>query len=313
MNKMCSLIADHLPRTKGTIMESYRLSAISWLKVGGPAEFFFKPYDFNDLQSFLRELDSSIPINVLGACSNLLIRDGGIPGVSIKLGKSFGKIEFGTDLITVGASMPAPKVAILASNRGFDLTFLRTIPGTIGGVIKMNAGCYGRYVSDHLETVNVIERNGRISKFTKEDLKLSYRSSTLQSNCVVTSATFRPDKKAPEVLRIEMDEAVNYRASIQPTSELSCGSAFKNPSGFSSRGKNDKDTRSSAWKLIDDAGLRGITLGKAKVSEKHPNFLINMGGATASELEDLGEKIRETVFKLHGVHLEWEIKVVGKR
>ncbi len=313
MNEISNLIADRLPKSKGVVMKSYKLAPISWLKVGGPAEFFFKPNDFHDLQHFLTNLDRSIPVFFIGACSNLLIRDGGIPGVCIKLGKNFGKIEFGNDTITVGASMPAPKVAILASNKGLDLTFLRTIPGTVGGVVKMNAGCYGRYVSDYLESVNVIERNGRISKLTKEDLKFNYRSSSLQSNCVVTSATFRSDKKAPEVLKSEMDEAVNYRASIQPTSELSCGSAFKNPSGFSSTGKNDKDTKYSAWKLIDDAGLRGITLGKAKVSEKHPNFLINMGGASASDLEDLGEKIRKTVLNLYGVQLDWEIKVVGKR
>ena len=310
---MSRLNAELIPQTKGEIIKSYNLSAISWLKVGGPAEFFFKPNDLNDLQNFLLKLDSSIPVTVLGACSNLLIRDGGIPGVSIKLGKNFGKIEFGEDNVTVGASMPAPKVAILASNEGFDLSFMRTIPGTVGGAVRMNAGCYGRYVSDCLETVNVIERNGKIFKLTKDELKFKYRSSGLESNCIVTSATFRPDKKVSAVLKNEMAKAVDYRASVQPTNELSCGSTFKNPSGYSSSGKNDKDTTYSAWKLIDDAGLRGATLGQAKVSEKHPNFLINMGGASASDLESLGEKIRKTVHKLYGVQLDWEIKVVGKK
>ena len=313
MSEPVALRGITFPKTKGTLYKRYQLSKISWLKVGGPAEFLFKPYDLGDLKNFVTNLRSDISISILGACSNLLIRDGGIPGVSIKLGRNFNNIEIKRDNIKVGASVPTARLAAIASDEGCDLAFLRTIPGTVGGAVKMNAGCYGRYVSDCLESVEVLERNGAITEFKKVNLGLSYRMSDLPKESIVISATFKKIIRDRTILKSEMKEALRYRADIQPTEELSCGSAFKNPSGASSFGKSDEDYKLSAWKLIDEAGCRGIKLGQAKVSEKHPNFLINMGGARASEIEDLGEMVREKVYKKHGINLNWEIKLVGKR
>ena len=301
------------PKMKGTLSKYYQLSKISWLKVGGPAEFLFKPYDLGDLKNFVTSLCPDIPISILGACSNLLIRDGGIPGVSIKLGRNFNNFEIKKYNIKVGASVPTARLAAMASDEGYDLAFLRTIPGTVGGAVKMNAGCYGRYVSDCLESVEVLGRNGAITEFKKVDLGLSYRISDLPKESIVISATFKKIIRDSKILKNEMQEALRYRANVQPTDELSCGSAFKNPSGASSFGKSDENYKLSAWKLIDEAGCRGIKLGKAKVSEKHPNFLINMGGARASEIEDLGELVREKVYEKHGINLNWEIKLVGKK
>lgn len=298
---------------KGKIHKSYQLSKISWMKVGGPAEWLFRPQDIQDLKHFISNLNLSIPIFILGACSNLLIRDGGISGVCIKLGKNFSMLEIRKDTIKVGASMLTAKLAILAAEEGCDLAFLRTIPGTVGGAVKMNAGCYGRYVYDYLESIEVIERNGNIKKISKSESGLSYRVSNLPEDSIIISATFRRYNKLTNILEREMQEALDYRASVQPTDKLSCGSAFKNPSGRSSKGKQDNDHDLSAWKLIDDAGYRGAILGRAQVSEKHPNFLINSGGATASEIEELGEKIRNTVFQRYGISLNWEIRLVGKK
>ena len=191
MSEPVALRGITFPKTKGTLYKRYQLSKISWLKVGGPAEFLFKPYDLGDLKNFVTSLRSDISISILGACSNLLIRDGGIPGVSIKLGRNFNNIEIKSDNIKVGASVPTARLADIASDGGCDLAFLRTIPGTVGGAVKMNAGCYGRYVSDCLESVEVLERNGAITEFKKVNLGLSYRMSDLPKESIVISATFK--------------------------------------------------------------------------------------------------------------------------
>ncbi len=301
------------PRTVGKLSKDYQLSKLSWLKVGGPAEFLFKPHDLQDLKNFLSNLRKDIPIFFLGACSNLLIRDGGIQGVIIKLGKNFNKIEIKKDNIEVGASVLTSRLAIAASDEGCDLAFLRTIPGTVGGAVKMNAGCYGRYISDILESVDIMGRDGKVTKFEKADLALKYRISNLPDDGIIISAKFKKLLRNRDQIIADMQDALKYRSSVQPIDELSCGSAFKNPSGGSSLGRNDKNFKLSAWKLIDEAGCRGMMLGKAKVSEKHPNFIINTGCASASDIEDLGEMIRNKVYEKHGIHLNWELKIVGKR
>ena len=312
MTAMSKLIKATLPKTKGTILSSYELSNISWLKVGGPAEHLYKPYDVSDLQQFLSNLNDGTPIFVIGACSNLLIRDGGISGVCIKLGKNFNEIDIRTDGIKVGAAVPTSRLAVTAAENHCDLAFLRTIPGTVGGAVKMNAGCYGSYVSDYIDSIEVIDRCGNFKNIKKHDLGLNYRISTLPSDFIIISATFKKIKKDAEILKAQMDDALKYRAQIQPINELCCGSAFKNPSGKSSSGKQDSDYSMSAWKLIDEAGFRGFELGGAKVSEKHPNFLVNMGNAKASDIEQLGEAIRQRVSERFGVNLSWEIKLIGE-
>ncbi len=301
-----------LPDCRGKISNKFDLSQLSWLKVGGPAQVLFQPEDEQDLALFLKKLPTEIPIFVIGACSNLIIRDGGISGVVIRLGRNFSKIAFTEKSVLVGASCLDSHVAKISAGKGVDLSFLRTIPGNIGGAIAMNAGCYGSYVADYFLSSKVILRDGTIAKLNLKDLNFNYRSSDIPDGAIITEVTFRCVKNLPEKIQKKMNDALAYREINQPVRELSCGSTFRNPLGRSSTGgKGDSDHSLKAWKLIDDAGLRGMSLGGAKISTKHPNFMINTGDATAQNLEDLGTLVIEKVKEKSGIELVWEIKRVG--
>ncbi len=301
-----------LPAIRGRITPGRDLSGLTWLRVGGPAEQFVQPADPADLAAFLAALDPAVPVFPMGVGSNLIVRDGGIDGVVIRLGRGFNGIEIDGDRVIAGAAALDKHVAIKAAAAGRDLTFLRTIPGAIGGAVRMNAGCYGAYVADHLIEVEAVRRDGRTVTIPAADLALAYRASALPDGAVITRATFRADAGDPDRLAARMDEQVARRDASQPTAELSAGSTFRNPAGHSSTGRPEDTHELKAWFLIDRAGMRGHRLGGARMSAKHPNFLLNADGASAADLEDLGELVREKVFQDSGIRLEWEIRRVGK-
>ncbi len=302
----------NLPKLKGTVSQGFDLSRLSWLKVGGPAQFLFQPEDENDLASFLGNLPEEIPTFVIGACSNLIIRDGGIPGVVIRLGSSFSNVKFGEKTITIGAACLDSKVAQISAKNGIDLSFLRTIPGKIGGAVAMNAGCHGSYISDYFVNLKVVMRDGSRAFLNLKDLHFKYRSSAIPAGAVITEITLRSYKDFQKNIERKMSEFLAYREKHQPVKELSCGSTFRNPLGRSSTGsKTDNDHSLKAWKLIDMVGLRGARIGGARISDKHPNFMINTGDATAKNLEDLGSLVIKKVREKMGIELVWEIKRVG--
>lgn len=304
---------NELPPIRGTLTQDRPLADLTWLRVGGPADWLFQPADREDLALFLRNLVPEVPVFVMGVGSNLIVRDGGIRGVVIRLGRGFNGIEIADGLVHAGAAALDMHVAKRAAEAGLDLTFLRTIPGTIGGAVRMNAGCYGSYVADHLVEAEVVTRQGESRVLAADDLRLAYRSSALPEGWVLTRATFRAKPGDPEALTARMEEQLARRDASQPTRERSAGSTFRNPAGFSSTGRADDVHDLKAWRLIEDAGLRGHRLGAAQMSEKHPNFLINTGGATAAELEDLGELVRARVRETSGHELAWEVVRVGER
>ena len=300
-----------LPKTRGKLTDNQMLSDLTWLRVGGPAEYFFQPSDLEDLMYFLSKLPENISLFPIGVGSNLLVRDGGIKGVVIRLGKNFNSVEVSNGLVVAGAAALDSFVARRAADNGYDLTFLRTIPGSIGGALKMNAGCYGKYISDYFVSAKAVNRSGEVVKLEKTDVLFSYRNTDLSSDLVVVSVTFAPPSGEVEALYEKMRIQKEKRDSEQPTKEITAGSTFRNPCGFSSSGHINEDHDFKAWKVIEDAGLRGFQMGAAKMHEKHPNFLTNTGGATASELEEFGEVVRKRVFKNSGIDLKWEIIRVG--
>ena len=301
-----------LPPVRGTLTPNRPLADLTWLRVGGPADWLFSPADEADLADFLAAVDPGLPIFPMGVGSNLIVRDGGIRAVVIRLGRGFNAIQIDGDTVTAGAAALDAHVAKKAAEAGLDLTFLRTIPGSIGGAVRMNAGCYGSYVADHLVSVRVITRQGAVKEIAAADLQLAYRSSVLPEGWVVVSATFRAAKGDPAALEARMVDQIAKRDASQPTKDRSAGSTFRNPAGFSSTGRADDTHELKAWKVIDEAGLRGATLGGAQMSPMHSNFLINIGGATAADLENLGEEVRKKVFQQQGITLEWEIMRVGE-
>ncbi len=302
-----------LPEVRGRLSEGRDLSGLTWLRVGGPAEIFFQPADPDDLAAFLGRLDPAVPVFPMGVGSNLIVRDGGIRGVVVRLGRGFNSIEVEEDRVVAGAAALDSHVARKASAAGRDLTFLRTIPGAVGGAVRMNAGCYGSYVADHLVEVEAVLRDGRLATIPADKLHLAYRSSDLPEGAVITRATFRAGAGDPAALAARMEDQVARRDASQPTKELSAGSTFRNPAGYSSTGRPEDTHELKAWSLIAAAGLRGHRLGGAQMSDKHPNFLLNAGGATAADLEGLGELVREKVFQNSGIRLEWEIRRIGDR
>ncbi|HRO15812.1 MAG TPA: UDP-N-acetylmuramate dehydrogenase [Paracoccus sp. (in: a-proteobacteria)] len=302
-----------LPNIRGALTENRPLADLTWLRVGGPADWLFQPADRGDLSDFLRGLDPAMPVFPMGVGSNLIVRDGGIRGVVVRLGRGFNGIDIDIDTVTAGAAALDAHVARRAAEAGLDLTFLRTIPGSIGGAVRMNAGCYGSYVADHLVSAEAVGRDGVVRMLGRDDLGFSYRASTLPADWVVTRATFRADRGDPAALAAKMEQQLASRDATQPTRERSAGSTFRNPAGFSSTGRADDTHELKAWKLIEDAGLRGHTLGGAQMSGKHPNFLINTGAATAAELEDLGDLVRARVRAATGHDLTWEVIRVGDR
>ena len=301
-----------LPPVRGTLTPHRPLADLTWLRVGGPADWLFQPADEADLCDFLAALPPEVPVFPMGVGSNLIVRDGGLRAVVIRLGRGFNAIACeGT--VTAGAAALDAHVARKAAEAGLDLTFLRTIPGSIGGAVRMNAGCYGSYVADHLISVRCVTRGGEIVELAAADLKLAYRQSQLPEGWVIVSATFRADPADPVALEARMADQIAKRDASQPTKDRSAGSTFRNPVGHSSTGRADDSHDLKAWKVIDDAGMRGFTLGGAQMSPMHPNFLINIGGASAADLEDLGEEVRKRVFQQSGITLEWEIMRVGQR
>jgi UDP-N-acetylmuramate dehydrogenase len=301
-----------LPPVRGTLTEHRPLADLTWMRVGGPADVLFLPADAEDLAAFLKALDPAVPVFPMGVGSNLIVRDGGIRGVVIRLGRGFNAIEIDGTTVTAGAAALDAHVARKAAEAGVDLTFLRTIPGAIGGAVKMNAGCYGRYVADVFRSATAITRAGETVTLTAEDLKFQYRQSALPEGWVLTSASFEGPAGDPEELQARMATQLARRDETQPTKDRTAGSTFRNPAGFSSTGQPDDVQDLKAWKLIDDAGLRGAMEGAAQMNPKHANFLTNTGGATAAELEKLGERVRKTVYENTGITLEWEIMRVGE-
>jgi UDP-N-acetylmuramate dehydrogenase len=300
-----------LPPVRGTLTPGRRLAELTWLRVGGPADWLFQPADEADLAAFLRGLDPSVPVFPLGAGSNLIVRDGGIRGVVVRLGRAFAGIRIEGRRVTAGAAALDARVAVAAAAAGVDLTFLRTIPGSIGGAVRMNAGCYGTYVADRLLGVRAVTRAGEAVTLAPADLCLSYRASALPEGWVVTEATFEGPPGDPDALAARMAEQLARRDASQPVRERTAGSTFRNPAGFSSTGRGDHGQERMAWRLIDAAGMRGARLGGAAISDKHANFLVNTGTATAAELEALGEAVRKKVLRQSGILLEWEIMRVG--
>ena len=305
------LRTSNMPNIRGSISFDKDLSKLSWLKVGGPAEVFFQPYDTEDLSKFLKWLPKEVSVFVIGACSNLIIRDGGIPGVTIRLGRNFSDISFDEKSILVGAALLDSQVANKAAQKGLDLAFLRTIPGVIGGAVVMNAGCYGKYIADVLIRAKVILRDGSYVELNKEDFRFGYRSSLVPEGAVVTEVVLKGDIKPFDEILKQMDENISHRMQTQPVKERSCGSTFRNPSGASSTLSMNSDHSMKAWSLIEQAGLRGFRFGGAELSKKHPNFMINTGTATANDLECLGKLAIEKVELETGIKLIWEIKRIG--
>ena len=301
-----------LPTPRGTLTPNRSLSDLTWLRVGGPADWLFQPADVSDLAEFLAALDPAIPVFPMGVGSNLIVRDGGIRAVVIRLGRGFNSIEISGTRITAGAAALDAHLARRAAEAGLDLTFLRTIPGSIGGAVRMNAGCYGHYVADFLEEIQIVTRAGHLVTLPASALNLRYRQSDLPEGAVVASATFRAPEGDQAALEARMADQLAKRDASQPTKDRSAGSTFRNPVGHSSTGRADDRHDLKAWKVIDEAGMRGARLGGAQMSEMHTNFLLNTGGATAADLENLGEEVRKRVFQHSGITLEWEIMRVGE-
>ncbi|UWQ09057.1 UDP-N-acetylmuramate dehydrogenase [Aliiroseovarius crassostreae] len=297
---------------RGQLMAERELAGLTWLRVGGPAEWLFMPADEDDLAQFLTQLDADIPVFPMGVGSNLIVRDGGIRGVVIRLGRGFNEIAIDGSRVTAGVAALDAHVARKAAAAGRDLTFLRTIPGTIGGAVRMNAGCYGSYVADVFVSAQAITRTGERVTLTAEDLNFQYRQTDLPDGWVITSATFGAPEGDPEELAAHMDAQLKKRDETQPTKDRTAGSTFRNPAGFSSTGRADDSHELKAWKVIDEAGLRGATLGGAQMNQMHSNFLTNIGNATAADLEGLGEAVRKKVYDHSGIQLEWEIMRIGE-
>jgi len=300
------------PDMRGKLTPDRALNELTWLRVGGAADYLYQPADADDLAAFLRQLPADRAVFPMGVGSNLIVRDGGIRAVVIRLGRGFNGITIEGDRVTAGAAALDAHVAGKAADAGLDLTFLRTIPGSIGGAVRMNAGCYGSYTADCFVSAQAITRDGAEVTLTADDLNFAYRQTQLADGHDIISATFAPPKGDPTALHARMEDQLRKRDETQPTKDRSAGSTFRNPAGFSSTGQADDVHDLKAWKVIDEAGLRGAIRGGAQMSPKHPNFLINTGAATAADLEGLGEDVRKKVYDSTGITLEWEIMRIGE-
>ncbi len=292
---------------RGSVVANAALAKLVWFKTGGTADWLFEPADLDDLKLFMERMDASLPVMALGLGSNLIIRDGGVPGVVVRLGKPFSAVEVnqddlvGENVLTCGGGASGILVASTARDAGIaGLEFLRGIPGTVGGFVRMNGGAYGREVADILVDCQVLLPNGAMVTLTPADLHYTYRHSALPDGAIVVSARFRGTPGDPAEIGAEMDRIAAAREASQPLRTKTGGSTFKNPEGR------------RAWQLVDEAGCRGLMVGGAQVSEKHTNFLINTGTATSANIEALGELVREKVYAHSGVSLEWEIQRVGR-
>ncbi|HEU4969267.1 MAG TPA: UDP-N-acetylmuramate dehydrogenase [Sphingomonas sp.] len=286
---------------RGRLTQNAPLAPLVWFKSGGAAEWLFEPKDVDDLSVFLAGLDPAVPVMALGLGSNMIVRDGGVPGVVVRLGKAFAKMDV-IDATTLRCGGGASGILVSSTARDAGIggvEFLRSIPGTVGGFVRMNGGAYGREVKDVLVECEVVLRSGERRTLPLDALGYTYRHSELARGAVVVSATFRGHEAEPSAIQAEMDRIAASREATQPLRSKTGGSTFKNPPG----------TR--AWKEIDDAGCRGLQIGDAQVSEKHCNFLLNLGKATSAEIEALGEEVRARVKAHSGIELEWEIQRVG--
>src|SRR6056297_1355910 len=301
-----------MPDVRGKLTQNRLLADLTWLRVGGPADWLFQPADVEDLAAFLRNLPADVPVFPMGVGSNLIVRDGGLRAVVIRMGRGFNGISIEGNRVTAGAAALDAHVAKKAAEAGVDLTFLRTIPGAIGGAVRMNAGCYGTYVADHLVEARAVTREGEVVTLTPDELNFRYRQSDLPDGWVIFEAVFEGEAGEPDVLAAHMAAQLEKRDETQPTKDRTAGSTFRNPAGFSSTGRADDTHELKAWQVIDDAGMRGATRGGAQMSPKHPNFLVNTGTASAADLEGLGEEVRKKVFQTSGIELHWEIMRVGE-
>jgi UDP-N-acetylmuramate dehydrogenase len=298
-----------LPAVRGQILRNESLAPLTWFRVGGPASALFLPADEADLCDFLRQLPADVPVLTLGVGSNVIVRDGGVDGVVVRLaGRQFAQIAADAESgrVTAGAGALDAMVAKAAAKAGVGgLEFFAGIPGTIGGALTMNAGCYGAETKDVLVSARGVDRSGAVRIFANADFGFSYRRNAIAEPMIWLDATFQGAKSTPEAVTARMAEITTQREASQPIREKTGGSTFKNP--ISAAGE-----KLSAWRLVDDAGMRGARRGGAWVSEKHANFLINTGDATAADIEGLGEDVRAAVRTKHGVELEWEIKRLGR-
>lgn len=298
---------SQLPEVRGRYTTNEPLAQSTWFRVGGPAEVMFKPADEDDLVKFLRNCPYDIPVMILGVASNTIIRDGGIPGVVIKLGREFATMQVEDDIITVGAANLDLNTALFAQKNGISgLEFLSGIPGTIGGALRMNAGCYGKEMRDILVDATAYDREGNKHVVTPEMMNMQYRHTDAPANWVFVSCRLKGEKGDAAEIKAHMDEIKAKREASQPIREKTGGSTFANP-------ERDVPGTGSAWQAVDKAGLRGFTIGGAQMSEKHCNFMINTGEATAADLEALGDTVREKVKEQLGIDLRWEIKRIGIR
>ncbi|WP_432817442.1 UDP-N-acetylmuramate dehydrogenase [Sulfitobacter sp. JB4-11] len=301
-----------MPPVRGRLSADRPMADLTWLRVGGPADVLFQPADADDLCDFLRALPKPVPVFPVGVGSNLIVRDGGLRAVVIRLGRGFNGIEVDGDHVTAGAAALDAHVARKAADHGLDLTFLRTIPGSIGGALRMNAGCYGSYTADVFVSAQAVTRTGDVITLGPNELNFRYRQTDLPEGAVLISATFKAPKGEPDELHARMEAQLAKRDETQPTKDRSAGSTFRNPAGFSSTGRADDVHDLKAWKVIEDAGMRGARRGGAQMSPKHANFLVNAENATAADLEGLGEDVRKKVYDSAGIRLEWEIMRVGE-
>lgn len=290
-----------LPPVRGKLTPNAPLAPLVWFKAGGAAQWLFEPADTDDLCDFLRALDPAVPVMGLGLGSNLIVRDGGVPGVVVRLGKPFAKVAADGLTLTCGGGASGILVSSTARDAGIaGVEFLRSIPGTVGGFVRMNGGAYGREVADVLVEAQVVTRDGTLTTLAASDLNYRYRHSDLPEGAIVVAATFRGGAGNSAAIQAEMDRIASAREASQPLRSKTGGSTFKNPDGH------------KAWALVDAAGCRGLRKGDAQVSEKHCNFLLNTGNATSADIEALGEDVRAKVLAQSGVTLEWEIQRVGQ-
>jgi UDP-N-acetylmuramate dehydrogenase len=292
-------LIDRLPRPRGRLAADAPLGPQTWFGTGGPAEVLFRPADVEDLASFLRALPADVPVTVLGVGSNLLVRDGGVKGVVIRLMRGFTGIAVDGNELLAGAGAPDLNVALTARDHALaGLEFLSGIPGTMGGAVMMNAGAYGGELAEVLVSAEAIDRTGKVHRISAAELSFSYRHSSAPADWIFTSARLRGEPGDPLAIARRIAEIDSTRTESQPRSRTG-GSTFVNPPGH------------KAWELIDQAGCRGLRIGEAQVSEKHCNFLINLGAASAADIEALGEEVRRRVLDTSGVRLDWEIRRIG--
>jgi UDP-N-acetylmuramate dehydrogenase len=290
-----------LPQLRGRLMPNEPLAPLTWFRVGGPAQVLFMPEDEDDLANLLKNLPADIPVTVIGLGSNLIVRDGGVPGVVVRLGRGFNEVKIEDSYrVRTGAAVPDVQVARAAQKAGIaGLSFYRGIPGAIGGALRMNGGAYGRETKDVLIEARGVDRQGNIRVYSNADMHYSYRHCGAPEDVIFTQALLQGTKGDPATIAAEMDKITEARESTQPVKSRTGGSTFKNPPGH------------KAWQLIDAAGCRGLRIGDAQVSEMHCNFLINLGNASAADIETLGETVRRRVKENSGIELEWEIKRIG--